>query len=96
VPPLTQTEIDKKLQTTKGWLQVENALHRKFALKTFPAAIEFVNRIARAAESANHHPDIDIRYNVVEIGLSTHSAGGITAKDFALAQQIDDIASSLP
>ena len=96
MPPLTQTEIDKKLQAAKGWSQVGNALRRKFTLKTFPAAIEFVNRIARTAEMAGHHPDIDIRYNVVEIGLSTHSEGGITAKDFALAQQIDEIASNLP
>ena len=96
MPPLSQTEIDKKLQATKGWLQVGNALRRKFTLKTFPAAIEFVNRIARAAEKANHHPDIDIRYNVLEIGLSTHSEGGITEKDFALAQEIDKLASKLP
>ena len=96
MPPLTQTEIGKKLQTAKDWLQVGNVLHRKFTLKTFPAAIEFVNRIARTAEKAGHHPDIDIRYNVVEIGLSTHSAGGITEKDFALARQIDEIASNLP
>jgi len=96
MPPLTQTEIDKKLQATKGWLQVGNVLHQKFTLKTFPAAIEFVNRIARTVEKAGHHPDLDIRYNVVGIGLSTHSAGGITEKDFALAQQIDDIASNLP
>ena len=96
MPSLTQTEIDKKLQAVKGWSQVDNALRQKFTLKTFPAAIELVNRIARAAEKANHHPDIDIRYNVVEIVLSTHSAGGITEKDFALARQIDDLASNLP
>ena len=96
MPPLTQTEIDKKLQTTKDWLQVGNALHRKFTLKTFLAAIEFLNRIARTAEKAGHHPDLDIRFNVVKIGLSAHSAGGLTEKDFALAQQIDDLASNLP
>ena len=50
MPRLTQTELDKKLQATKGWLQVGNALHQKFTLKTFPAAIEFVNRIARTAK----------------------------------------------
>ena len=96
MPPLTHTEIDKKLQAAKGWSQVGNALYKKFTLKTFPAAIEFVNRIARTAEKANHHPDLDIRYNVVEVTLSTHSEGGITEKDFALAQQIDEISSNLP
>ena len=96
MPRLTQTEIDKKLQTTKGWLQVGNTLHRKFTLKTFSAAIEFLNRIARTAEKAGHHPDLDIRFNVVKIGLPAHSAGGLTEKDFALAQQIDDLASNLP
>jgi 4a-hydroxytetrahydrobiopterin dehydratase len=96
VPPLTQIEIDKKIQAAKGWLQEGNALYKKFTLKTFPAAIEFVNRIARTAEKVGHHPDLDIRYNVVVVTLSTHSAGGITEKDFALAQQIDEISSNLP
>ena len=93
--PLSQVEIAKRLQTTKGWAQVENTLHKQFTLKTFAAAIEFVNSIASAAEKAKHHPDIDIRYNVVAITLSTHSAGGVTEKDFALAQQIDALASNL-
>ena len=57
--------------------------------------IEFVNNIAQAAESAGHHPDITINYNVVGISLSTHSEGGVTNKDFDLARQIDCIHSVL-
>jgi 4a-hydroxytetrahydrobiopterin dehydratase len=57
--------------------------------------IEFVSKIAQAAESAGHHPDITINYNVVGIGLSTHSAGGVTEKDFGLAGEIDKIHSAL-
>jgi 4a-hydroxytetrahydrobiopterin dehydratase len=94
VPLLSQAEIDKRIQTMPGWAQVQSSLHKKFTLRTFLAAIELVNGIASAAEKANHHPDFTIRYNVVEITLSTHSAGGITAKDFALAQQIDELASN--
>ncbi len=64
--------------------------------KTFPFAsfisMQFVNRLAQAAEDAQHHPDIDIRYSKVTISLSTHDAGGITEKDFAMAQEADAVA----
>jgi 4a-hydroxytetrahydrobiopterin dehydratase len=56
--------------------------------------IGFVDRIAEAAEKAQHHPDITINYNVVSISLSTHSEGGVTPKDFALAGQIDALAKA--
>lgn len=95
VTPLDQSEIKKRIGAMAGWMQMGNSLHKKFTLKTFPAAVEFVNSIAATAEKANHHPDINIRYNVVEITLSTHSAGGITDKDFALARQIDELVAKV-
>ena len=62
-------------------------MRKKYTFKSFLPGIEFVNKIAQAAESAGHHPDITINYNVVGISLSTHSEGGVTQKDFDLASQ---------
>jgi 4a-hydroxytetrahydrobiopterin dehydratase len=59
----------------------------------FAAALDFVNRVGEIAERADHHPDIDIRWNTVTLRLSTHSAGGITNKDLELAREIDDLPS---
>src|SRR2546422_7892 len=65
---------------------------RQFEFKGFPDAVAFVNRVAGAADAADHHPDIDIRYNKVRLTLSTHSEGGITAKDLELAARADELA----
>ena len=73
------------------WSLAGNAIHRKFTFKSFMPAIAFVNKIAEAAEHANHHPDITINYNQVSISLSTHSEGGVTQKDCQLAETIDKI-----
>ena len=71
------------------WSEQDNALVRVFEFESFPAAIAFVERLANAAESENHHPDIDIRYNKVRLALTTHDSGGITLLDLALAGAID-------
>lgn len=66
---------------------------RELTLSDFAAAIAFVNRVAEAAEAANHHPDITVHsYNKVKLSLSSHSAGGITEADFKLARTLDDLA----
>jgi 4a-hydroxytetrahydrobiopterin dehydratase len=67
---------------------------KKYTFKSFMPAIGFVNKIADAAEKAGHHPDITINYSLVTISLSTHSEGGVTDKDFQLAQEIDQIAAT--
>jgi 4a-hydroxytetrahydrobiopterin dehydratase len=90
---LSDIEIQRALGARIGWSRRGNALTRTFEFPTFTAAIAFVNRIAEVAEKMDHHPDVDIRYTKVTCSLSTHSAGGITTRDFALAQQIDDAAS---
>ena len=69
-------------------------ISRTFQFKDFAAAMQFVNAVAGEAEKANHHPDIDIRWNKVKLVLSTHDAGGLTEKDFALAQICDKLAQS--
>jgi 4a-hydroxytetrahydrobiopterin dehydratase len=62
-----------------------------FQFKDFPAAVKFVNAVAELAEEAQHHPDIDIRWNKVTLALTTHDAGGLTEKDFLLAKKSDEL-----
>src|SRR5271154_5232631 len=75
-----------------GWTEVNSALTRTMTRADFVEALALVLEIARLAEAANHHPDIDIRYRTVHLSLSTHSAGNkVTAKDIALAEKINDL-----
>ena len=74
------------------WQEIDKKLYRQFIFKDFKAAFSFMQDVASAAESANHHPKWQNEYNKVEIWLSTHSADdSISAKDYALAKTIDDI-----
>lgn len=87
--PLSDISIQRELGTLPGWSRRGDVLTRTYQFRNFSEAMGFVNRVADEAESADHHPDIDIRYSKVTIALSTHSAGGITEKDIALARAID-------
>lgn len=87
---LTDEEIDRQLVDLPDWTRVENSLVRTVQLATFPDAIHVVDKVAIDAESANHHPDIDIRWRTLTFRLSTHSAGGLTQRDVELAHQIDE------
>lgn len=82
---LSGDEISQKMAAVPGWRLLAGRLTREFEFADFVAAMAFVNRIASLAEAAGHHPDIDIRYNRVLLGLETHDANGITEKDFDLA-----------
>lgn len=84
---LTDRDIEDAQLT--HWTVAEKSLTRTVELTSFPAAIEVVNRVADAAEAADHHPDIDIRWRTLTFTLSTHSAGGLTQKDVDLARRID-------
>jgi len=95
VAALSKDEIQQKLKTMEGWSHQGKALHKKYTFRSFLPGIQFVNKIAEAAERAGHHPDITINYSVVAISLSTHSEGGVTEKDFALAGIIDQIRETL-
>jgi 4a-hydroxytetrahydrobiopterin dehydratase len=87
--PLTDQEIDQQLAGS-AWQRDGRAIAREWTLADFDAAIAFVNRVAALARDANHHPDILVHgWNKVRLELSTHSAGGLTAADFALAARID-------
>jgi 4a-hydroxytetrahydrobiopterin dehydratase len=92
---LSKAEIRETLKSMPDWALSGNAIHKKFTFKSFMPAIAFVNKIAEAAEQANHHPDITINYSLVGISLSTHSESGVTQKDFQLAEAIDKIYSQV-
>jgi len=76
------------------WQEQDSALERDFELPSFPAAIEFVGRLAELAESEDHHPDIDIRYRRVTVRWTTHSAGGITEKDREMAERTSSLVAA--
>jgi 4a-hydroxytetrahydrobiopterin dehydratase len=88
---LTATQIKSALAAIPDWKKHGSTISRTFQFKDFPAAIEFVNAVAGLAEQAWHHPDIDIRWNKVALTLTTHDAGGLTEKDFALAKKFDRV-----
>jgi 4a-hydroxytetrahydrobiopterin dehydratase len=89
VAPLSDIEIHRELGSLPGWSRRGNSLVKVFAFPDFMAGIAWVRQVAESAESQDHHPDLDIRYTKITVTLSTHSAGGITVKDFALARAID-------
>jgi 4a-hydroxytetrahydrobiopterin dehydratase len=94
MPALGDEEIDRRLAEIGGWRRDgASSIVRELHLADFAAAIAFINRVAELAEAANHHPDILLHgWNNVRLTLSTHSEGGLTGADFALAGQIDALA----
>ncbi|MGB7770221.1 MAG: 4a-hydroxytetrahydrobiopterin dehydratase [Verrucomicrobiia bacterium] len=86
---LSAAQIKSALAAVPEWTRQGATISRTFQFKDFPAAIQFVNAAAELAEQAWHHPDIDIRWNQVTLTLTTHDAGGLTKKDFALAGKFD-------
>lgn len=86
---LTEEEITAELATMPGWTQDGDSIIRTVTRADFRAAMLYVGAVAYLAEEANHHPDILVRWNKVTLTLSTHSAGGLTGNDFALARAID-------
>jgi 4a-hydroxytetrahydrobiopterin dehydratase len=91
---LSASEIDTALAGLTGWAGGTDGIRRTVEAPSFPAAIRLVAEVAQAAEDADHHPDIDIRWRKVTFALSTHSAGGVTSKDIALARRIDELAQA--
>jgi 4a-hydroxytetrahydrobiopterin dehydratase len=88
---LAATQIKAALVAVPDWKKTGSTIARTFQFKTFPAAIKFVNDVARSAEKANHHPDIDIRWNKVKLALTTHDAGGLTENDFKMVGIFDGL-----
>jgi 4a-hydroxytetrahydrobiopterin dehydratase len=91
---LTDAEIEIAMRDLPDWQIEDGKLVRDYTFADFVAAMEFVTKVAAVAESANHHPDIDIRYNQVRLGLISHDSGGLTRRDVKLAARIDaDVAT---
>jgi len=88
---LTDAEVQAKASTLPNWTLEHSQLHIVRTFKDFIEAIEFVNKLVEPAESAGHHPDIEISYNKVKIKLTSHDAGGLTQNDFDLAEVISQI-----
>jgi 4a-hydroxytetrahydrobiopterin dehydratase len=91
---LSTDEVRAALGGLAGWAGDTDAISRTVEAPSFPAAIRLVVEVAEAAEDADHHPDMDIRWRKVTFTLSTHSEGGVTSKDVALARRIDELASA--
>ncbi|MGB0897366.1 MAG: 4a-hydroxytetrahydrobiopterin dehydratase [Flavobacteriaceae bacterium] len=93
---LTENEIDYNLTSLKGWSLEENEgrITKAFTFKNFTTAFDAMTKIAAVAEELNHHPDWYNSYNKLNVKLTTHDAGGLTMKDFELAQYIEEIANA--
>lgn len=92
---LNDTQVSEALQNLPEWEQDGTRLSRTVEFASFLQAIQGVNRIAEIAENENHHPDFDVRWRKVTFHCSTHSEGGITAKDVSMAEEIDGVVDAL-
>ena len=89
---LTRDEARERLKNLNGWSLEGDAIRKQYTFADFPSAVQFVNRLVPEAEAADHHPDILINYKRVTLTYSTHSEGGLTARDFAGAATADRLA----
>jgi 4a-hydroxytetrahydrobiopterin dehydratase len=90
---LSDIAIQRELGKLPGWSRRGDVVTKTYQFPNFLGGIDFVVAVAKAAEAADHHPDIDIRYTKITCALSTHSAGGITQKDLDMAGQIEGVAN---
>ena len=88
---LSRRTVRAKVAKLRSWTLRGSVISRSFRFRDFASAMRFVNKVARIAEAANHHPDIVINYNKVRLALTTHDEGGLTRKDFKLASEINKL-----
>lgn len=86
---LTKDEVKARLRSLDGWERDDDEIEKEYRFAGFDEAMAFVNAVAGLAREADHHPEIEISYDRVKLSLSTHSEGGVTEKDLALAAEID-------
>ena len=91
-PALTDAQIAAELKALPGWRHEGGALRRTYKTDGWPTTLMLVNAVGFYAEAADHHPDLEVHWGSVSVALSTHSAGGITPKDVALAKQFEQVA----
>jgi 4a-hydroxytetrahydrobiopterin dehydratase len=80
------------MSVPEGWAVVDEALEREFSFESYREGLEFLTRVAEAADAENHHPDLDLRYKKVVVRWTTHSAGGITDRDREMAARTNELA----
>lgn len=90
---LSDNEIAERLKQRPGWERHGDTIVRLFKLKDFRDSLNFVSEIADVADAQDHHPDVEISWNKVQLKIWTHVSGGITERDFRLAAAIDEIAA---
>jgi 4a-hydroxytetrahydrobiopterin dehydratase len=88
---LTQEVVQERLRSLPEWKLEGKEIVRHYQFPDFLAAMVFVNRVAEKAETAGHHPDIDIRYNKVRLALVSHDKGGLTERDMKMAQALNSL-----
>ena len=86
--------VERALAELTDWSGDGTGIRRTVELASFPVAVQVVDRVAEVAEQLDHHPDIDIRWRTLTFGCATHSAGGVTDRDVALARLIDEIVAA--
>lgn len=91
MPRLSLAQIELNMSKISGWRLNGNQIERVVSFADFAVAIDFVNRVAELATKANHHPELLIQFNKVKLTLTTHDEGGLTGKDFTLAQKINKL-----
>lgn len=89
LPVLSDIEIQRELNELTGWSRKGDAIAKTYEFPSFAAVIAWINRVAVAAETSNHHPDLDIRHGRVTASLATHESGGVTVRDFTFARTMD-------
>lgn len=92
---LNEDEVSEGLSKLNGWTGDTSEIRRSYSAPDFPTAIRLVDAVAVVAEEMDHHPDIDIRWRTVHFAISTHSKGGVTDLDVALAERVDTAATDL-
>lgn len=88
---LSEDEINGRLSGLSGWQVVDGSLKKRLSFLNFRESLEFVNKVGEIAENFDHHPDMTFGWGYAEVAFTTHDSGGITAKDFELAGEVDKI-----
>jgi 4a-hydroxytetrahydrobiopterin dehydratase len=93
-PLLPRAELKRLLGALPGWKHADKALHKSFAFADYYRTMAFVNAVAFVAHRQDHHPDLSVHYNRVDVVFSTHDAGGVTLNDCICAAKVESLAGS--
>jgi 4a-hydroxytetrahydrobiopterin dehydratase len=89
---LEEAEIESRLGGLDGWERDGEVIAKSFELKDFVGSVAFINKVVEPAEEMNHHPDLSVSWNKVQVSITNHAEGGLTENDFELAKRIDALA----